>query len=134
MFKYLLSLLRCILTAFCFYLAKLCSQGYFSRFGKFTLGDSLRIVGEKILVDFKKKHALGRDHINAWIKEAEVAIWKNPQNIKDRYQTASFLEKNRVIFNIKGNDYRLDVTVDYKRQIVVVSWLGTHAEYTKKIC
>jgi mRNA interferase HigB len=49
--------------------------------------------------------------------------------MKNRYAAASFLAGNIVIFNIKGNDYRLEVTVAYRTGIVVVDWIGTHAEY-----
>ena len=92
----------------------------------------MQLVGLKILDDFKKKHALARGTLNAWVAEAEEGVWACSQDIKNRYSTASFLEENKVIFNINGNKYRLVVKVDYQRHIVIVSWIGTHAEYTKK--
>ena len=99
-----------------------------------SIGDNLQVLGKKILDDFNLKHAIVRGTLNAWLMEAEEANWTNPQDIKNRYPTASFLEENKVIFNIKGNHYRLIVVVDYQRQIVIVSWVGTHAEYSKKFC
>lgn len=89
-------------------------------------------MGTKRLSDFALKHPISRGKMNAWLKEAEEASWRIPQEIKDRYRSASFLEENKVFFNINGNHYRLLVKVDYERQIVMVEWIGTHAEYSKK--
>ena len=68
----------------------------------------------------------------SWYYEASAAEWQTPQNIKDRYRSASFLENNVVIFNIKGNKYRLVTKISYKRKTVFIKWIGTHAEYDKK--
>lgn len=59
------------------------------------------------------------------------AIWKTPEDIKRDYASASFVEDNRVVFNIKGNDFRLVVHVDYPRKIVRVKFIGTHSQYDK---
>ncbi len=67
-----------------------------------------------------------------WRREVEVAQWKTPQDIKNRYRSADFLANDKVIFNIKGNNYRLVVVVKYSMGMVVVEWVGTHAEYDKK--
>jgi mRNA interferase HigB len=67
-----------------------------------------------------------------WFDEACNAEWKTPQDIKNRYSSADFLADNRVIFDIKGNHYRLVVKVRYQGEIVVVEWVGTHAEYDKQ--
>ncbi|TAM54274.1 MAG: HD domain-containing protein [Paraburkholderia sp.] len=66
---------------------------------------------------------------SAW--EASKANWKTPQNIKDQYASASFVGRNRVVFNIKGNDFRLIVAVAYQIGVVYVKFVGTHAEYDK---
>ncbi len=84
------------------------------------------------LDQFKKSHSTVRKSIDAWITEVEKSNWDTPQNIKDRYRSADFLLNNRVIFNIKGNSFRLVARVDYDRQIVVIEWIGTHAEYDKQ--
>lgn len=57
------------------------------------------------------------------------AHWETPTDIKMRYRSASFLHNRRVVFNIKGNDYRLIVSVAYRFQAVYVKFIGTHAEY-----
>ncbi|WP_409364638.1 type II toxin-antitoxin system HigB family toxin [Burkholderia sp. Bp9140] len=63
--------------------------------------------------------------------EASKANWKTPQNIKDQYASASFIGRNRVVFNIKGNDFRLIVAVADQVGVVYVKFVGTHAEYDR---
>jgi mRNA interferase HigB len=84
-----------------------------------------------VLDDFKKRYGDARGAIDAWVCEVVDAMWQTPQDIKARYRSADFLSDNRVIFNIKGNNYRLLVKVRYQGEIVVVEWIGTHAEYSK---
>jgi len=90
----------------------------------------MKVVGRKELERFTRKHADVRGQINAWLAEVEEAEWDSTTDIKRRYASASFLSNNRVIFNLKGNSYRLDTKVSFKNQIVVVVRIGTHAEYT----
>lgn len=92
----------------------------------------MRIAGRDILEAFSGAHADARSWIENWIADAEAARWRTPQDIKQNYASASFLADNIVIFNVKGNHYRMDVRVAYKTGIVVVRWAGTHAEYTKR--
>jgi len=92
----------------------------------------MRLINVLLLDKFKDKHAGSRIALDAWRKEVEGADWKTPQDIKNRYQQADFLANNKVIFNIKGNHYRLVVVVKYRMGMVVVEWVGTHAEYSKK--
>lgn len=89
------------------------------------------MVGRKVLTDFAGRHADVRSQIEAWFTEVEEANWKGPQDIKNRYPNASFLAGNRVVFNLKGNKYRLLVRMQLDLQIVRVVKLGTHAEYLK---
>jgi mRNA interferase HigB len=91
----------------------------------------MRVVGRRKLEEFASQHADVRSQLDAWLLEAESANWMMPQDIKTRYQAASFLSENRVIFNLKGNRYRLEVKVNYIHRIVLVTRLGTHAEYLK---
>ncbi len=92
----------------------------------------MRILGLPILEAFKKDHAASRGPLNAWQTDVERENWKTPHDIKRRYRSADFLADNRVIFDIKGNSYRLVVKVRYQNGLVVVEWVGTHAEYDKK--
>ena len=89
------------------------------------------VHGVGILDDFMRRHAEAREQMNAWLDEVERAEWKGPQDIKERYPSASFLSDNRVIFNIKGKKYRIAVQVSYKHQILLILMSGTHAEYNR---
>lgn len=92
----------------------------------------MRVLGLPILEEFKRSHADARRPLDAWWLEVERASWQTTQDIKQSYRSADFLADNRVIFNIKGNTYRLVVQVRYRNGLVVVEWIGTHAEYSKK--
>lgn len=91
----------------------------------------MRILGLPLLEKFKVRTPGARGALDAWQNEIAAADWKSPQDIKNRYRSADFLANNRVIFNIKGNSYRLVVKVRYQNGLVVVEWVGTHAEYDK---
>ncbi len=69
--------------------------------------------------------------LRAWFKEAEKSDWAAPADIKRRYPSASFLNDNRVVFNIGGNKYRLIVRVMYRSRTVYVRFIGTHREYDR---
>jgi len=69
--------------------------------------------------------------LEAWFAEAKKAHWPDPQTIKAQYKNASILKNSRVVFNIKGNDYRLVVKINYAHQIVFIRFVGTHKQYDK---
>lgn len=92
----------------------------------------MKVLGRNLLTEFSARHAHAKAALDAWFDEAERAHWKTPQDIKNRHRSADFLSDNRVIFNIKGNHYRLVVKVRYQHGIALVEWVGTHAEYDKK--
>jgi mRNA interferase HigB len=92
----------------------------------------MQLVGLIKLDAFKKSHADSRGPLDVWQAEVQVAEWTGPQDVKDRYPSASFLADNRVIFNIKGNTYRLVVKTRYQNGIMLIEWIGTHAEYDKQ--
>jgi mRNA interferase HigB len=92
----------------------------------------MKLVRRDILDALSRKHADLRSTIASWIQEVERALWKTPQDIKDRYSSATFLAGNSVIFNIKGNSYRLEVLVAYETGVVMVKWAGRHAEYSNR--
>lgn len=91
----------------------------------------MRVISKKKLREFWEHHSDARESLEAWYREAEDAAWASPQAIKDRYRHASVLPDNRVVFNIKGNSYRLIVRVLYDFQTVYIRFVGTHAEYDK---
>jgi len=90
------------------------------------------LVGRDRLDEFTKAHADARAWIENWIANVEAARWRSPQDIKNSYSSASFLANRVVIFNVKGNRYRLETQVAFNTGVVVVRWAGTHAEYTKR--
>jgi mRNA interferase HigB len=87
----------------------------------------MRVISKKHLVDYWIKHPETEAPLKAWHNEALHAAWKTPQDIKNQY--ASFVGKNRVVFNIKGNHYRLIVAVAYRFGALYIKFVGTHAEY-----
>jgi len=72
-----------------------------------------------------------RTALNAWFHEVKRVSWKSPADVKEKYANASFVGSERIVFNIKGNSYRLVVGVDYHRGIVFIKWFGSHAEYDR---
>jgi mRNA interferase HigB len=90
---------------------------------------SMRIIAKRSLMDFLRRHPTARQSVLAWCDEVHEANWAGPQDIKERYVTASFVENNRVIFNLKGNSYRLVIGVAYRVGVIYVKFIGTHAEY-----
>jgi len=91
----------------------------------------MRVIAVSRLREFWGRHPAARQPMADWLKEASAAQWHTPQDIKARYASASFLAGRRVVFNIKGNDYRLVVSVAYAQQALFVKFIGTHAEYDR---
>lgn len=91
----------------------------------------MRIVSKRNLRDFWKRHPDSKGPLEAWVSEVEQAKWKDAHDIKARYPRASPLGNKRVVFDIKGNDYRLIVGVAYRFSAVYIKFIGTHAEYDK---
>jgi len=91
----------------------------------------LRIIAKKTLRDFWIKHPDSEQQLLSWFRETEKAGWKSPKAVKKEYPSASILANNRVVFNIKGNHYRLVVRINYDYQIIWIRFVGTHAEYDK---
>lgn len=91
----------------------------------------MNVISKKTLVLFYENHPQAKTPLEVWHSDVRKAQWDSPEQIKRDYSSASFLRDNRVVFNIKGNDYRLIVHIDYKRKIVRVKFIGTHSEYDK---
>jgi mRNA interferase HigB len=77
------------------------------------------------------EHRDSEQPLKAWFSEAKKAVWKRPQDIKDHYRSASFVGKDRVVFNIAGNKYRLVAAVKYDFGILYVRFIGTHRQYDR---
>lgn len=91
----------------------------------------MRLIAVSTLRQFWDKYPDAEQPIKAWVDEIAKAQWAQPADIKAHYRSASILKNRRVVFNIKGNDYRLIVAVAFKLGIVYVKFIGTHAEYDK---
>jgi mRNA interferase HigB len=92
----------------------------------------MRIIGREILDAFAKRHANCLKPLRAWVRIVEEAKWESFQDIRSQFRSADVLSGNRVIFDIKGNNYRLITVVSYRQGMIQVLWMGTHAEYSKK--
>ena len=91
----------------------------------------MRVIAKKILRDFWEAHSGCEQQLKSWFQEASNAVWKNPNDIKKEYPSASILNDNRIVFNIKGNNYRLIVKINYDYKMVWIRFIGTHTEYDK---
>ncbi|MEZ5289826.1 MAG: type II toxin-antitoxin system HigB family toxin [Vicinamibacterales bacterium] len=91
----------------------------------------MRIIAKKALRDFWGRHPDAEGPLLAWYREAEAESWDSPAKVKQKYGSASIVANNRVVFNIKGNTYRLVVKVNYGVRIVFIRFVGTHAEYDR---
>lgn len=100
------------------------------RFPKWErIENTVRVISRPILIQFSKKYPDAEQPIKSWYYEAKKARWKNSNEIKRQYTTASILKNGRVVFNIGGNKYRLIVAIHYKSRIVYIRFIGTHQEY-----
>ena len=89
----------------------------------------MRVIGIPILTEFLRVHGDVARPVQAWLAEARNASWKTPHQLKEHYRNATILKGSRVVFNVKGNKYRLLVTVDYEFEIVRIEKIGSHEEY-----
>ncbi|QIL84198.1 type II toxin-antitoxin system HigB family toxin (plasmid) [Diaphorobacter sp. HDW4A] len=89
----------------------------------------MRIIALSTLREYWEQHPKAKEPLQGWYAEALRANWKTPADIKAQYRNASFVGNNRVVFNIKGNDYRLVVAVMYRAGALFVKFVGTHKEY-----
>ncbi|MFZ2283885.1 MAG: type II toxin-antitoxin system HigB family toxin [Lutibacter sp.] len=91
----------------------------------------MRVIAKRTLRDFWEKHAACEQQLTAWYRETEKANWVNINELKIEYPSASILKDNRIVFNIKGNEYRLIIKLNFDYQICWIRFVGTHAEYDK---
>jgi mRNA interferase HigB len=89
----------------------------------------MRIIARRTLREFWEKHRDCEGPLRAWFAEVERAEWKTTADIKKRYPTASVVDAERIVFNIKGNNYRLVVKVWFQGKAVWIKFVGTHADY-----
>ena len=89
----------------------------------------MRIIAKKPLRQFWERHPAAKGPLLAWYREVEQENWATPADVKAKFGSASIVGSDRVVFNVKGNDYRLVVRINYAYRIVYVRFVGTHADY-----
>ena len=95
----------------------------------------MRIIARRTLRQFVERRRGYKDHsalkaaLDAWFDEVKKARWSGTADVKRSYATASVVADDRIVFNIKGNDYRLVVATDFDKGIVWIKWIGTHKDY-----
>lgn len=93
----------------------------------------MHVIAGKTLRQFWERHPDAAPSLREWLKRTESADWKSPGQVKDDYPSASIIGEDRVVFNIKGNHYRLVVHILYHYGQVYIRFIGTHAEYDRII-
>ena len=91
----------------------------------------MRIIARSTLREFWQKYPDSEQSLKAWFYDVKSANWQSPSEIKNVYANASIIANNRVVFNIRGNRYRLIVHVRYDIGIVFIRFIGTHQDYDK---
>jgi mRNA interferase HigB len=95
------------------------------------------VIGAKLVERYLADRAghqgirAARAQYDVWLSIASRAQWRNPEDVKRSHPKASILKGGRVVFNIKGNDYRLIVALNYKAGVLAIRFFGTHGEYDK---
>lgn len=97
----------------------------------------MRIIARRTLREFVAARTGDKDRqalkaaLDAWFEEVRKAQWRSTADIRRLYATASIVSADRIVFNIKGNSYRLIVAVDFEKSIVWIKWIGTHRDYDR---
>ncbi len=84
-----------------------------------------------MLHEFCELHGDAKNAIGVWGSAVTYANWENPNEVRLAYRTASFIGNGVVVFDIKGNTYRLVARIEYRKKIVKVLFVGSHSEYDK---
>ena len=91
----------------------------------------MRVIAKNVLREFWEKHSDCEQLLKSWYQEASNAEWKSPNEIRSEYPSVSIISNNRIVFNIKGNNYRLIIKINYAYQIIWIRFIGTHPEYDR---
>ena len=90
-----------------------------------------RIFAKSTLREFWEEHPDTEQYLKTWYDTAMSSEWRTPADVKKSYASASILKDSRIVFNIKGNSYRLVAKFNYEKQWIFIRFIGTHAEYDK---
>ena len=89
----------------------------------------MRVIAKRVVREIWTRHPDAEPALAAWYHDALRATWTSPVDVRQRYATASIVGDNRVVFNIRGNRYRLVVAVNYAYGIIYIRFVGTHGAY-----
>ena len=90
-----------------------------------------RIFSKSILREYWENHSDSEQYLKTWYDTAMNADWKTPGDVKKTYANASILKGSRIVFNIKGNSYRLVAKFNFEKQWIFIRFIGTHDEYDR---
>lgn len=88
-----------------------------------------RIFSKSTLREFWETYSDSEQYLKTWYDTAMNSDWKTPNDVKLTYANASILKNSRIVFNIKGNTYRLVVKFNFEKQWIFIRFIGTHVEY-----
>ena len=91
----------------------------------------MHIIARRTLREFWEGHPNAKDPLLSWYRAVRHADWDTPMQVKTSFPKADMVGNNRVVFNIRGNNYRLIAKIDYRHRIVFVRFVGTHADYNR---
>ena len=92
---------------------------------------AMRLLTLKTIRLFWEKHADAESSLRVWVKRINQAQWNRFSDVKKCFGSADVLPGNRVVFNLKGNKYRIVVKIHYNTGFMFIRFIGTHAEYDK---
>jgi len=88
-----------------------------------------RIIAKRTIKEFWERNPDSKDYLETWYETTREATWNSPTDIREFYATVSILQNSRVVFNIKGNSYRLVAKINYEKQWLFIRFIGTHKAY-----
>ena len=91
----------------------------------------MRIISRKTLREYWERHPESEQPLLAWYQEVRQADWSTPARVIERFPNASILGDDRVVFRIRGGNYRIVVRIFYPARCVYIRFVGTHREYDR---
>ncbi len=91
----------------------------------------MHILARRTLREYWESHPDVEQSLLAWYRIVQREVWESPSEVKARFPKASIVGDNRVVFNIRGNEYRLVVHINYTYRKVYIRFVGTHEEYDR---
>lgn len=93
----------------------------------------MKLIGLSLVRNFYEQYPDSRNWLENWVADVNEASWKTVHDLKARYPSCSLVGGGRVYFNVRGNNYRMEATIAFNVGVISVTWIGTHADYTKRM-